>query len=151
LSANTGGVQMTANGTIEWYDQILKSNVSRLRDAQFAFQFDRTFGMSTAQLSPTLSAGYYYQYMVDNALLTLPSAALAPGTAIALPGNASALLNTKGSINIGQVKVVFKVRNTGINIPLALTFSNRTDLLASDNEVRGNFGISYNLDSLFSK
>jgi hypothetical protein len=151
FSARTGSVQTSANGTIEWYDQILKSNVSRLRDAQFAVQFDHTFGKSTAQLSPTLSAGYYYQYMVDNALLTLPSTALVPGTTIALPGNASVLLNTKGSINVGQVKVVFKIRNTGINIPLAVTFSDRTDLLANDNEVRGNFGISYNLDSLFSK
>jgi hypothetical protein len=151
LSAHTGAVLLTANGTIEWYNQTLNSNVSRLRDAQFAVQFDHTFGKSTAQLSPTLSAGYYYQYMVDNALLTLPSTALVPGTTIALPGNASVLLNTKGSINVGQVKVVFKVRNTGINIPLAVTFSNRTDLLANDNEVRGNFGISYNLDSLFSK
>src|SRR5579864_851720 len=151
LSFHPAGLQLTANGTIEWYDQILKSNVSRLRDAQFAFQLDHTFGKTTAQLSPTLSAGYYYQYMVDNALLTLPSTALAPGTTIALPGNASELLNTKGSIHIGQVKVEFKVRNTGISVPLALTFSNRTDLLANNNEVRGNFGISYNLDSLFSK
>src|SRR5262249_44075286 len=104
-----------------------------------------------APLSPTLSAGYYYQYMVDNALLTLPSTALAPGTAIPLPGNASELLNTKGSINLGQVKVVFKVRNTGISIPVALTFANRTDLLANSNAVRGNFGSSYNFDSLFSR
>jgi hypothetical protein len=150
LSARPKVAQITGNGTIEWYDQILKSNVSRLRDAQLALECDHTFGKTDAQVNPSLSAGYYFQYMVDNALLTLPSTALAPGTSIPLPGNASELLNTKGTIHLGQVKVTFKVRNSGISIPLALTFSNRTDLIKAT-DVRGNFGLTYNLDSLFAK
>ena len=150
LSARPTFAQITANGTVEWYDQILKASVSRVRDAQLAFECDKTFGKTDAQVSPSLSAGYYFQYMVDNALLTLPSSALAPGTSIALPGSASELLNTKGAIHLGQVKITFKVRNSGINIPLALTFSNRTDLIKAT-EVRGNFGLTYDLDSLFAK
>ena len=150
LSARPKIAQITGNGTIEWYDQILESNVSRLRDAELAFELDHTFGKTDAQVNPSLSAGYYFQYMVDNALLTLPSTALAPGTSIALPGNASELLNTKGSIHLGQVKVTFKVRNSGITIPLALTFSNRTDLIKGT-DVRGSFGLTYNLDSLVVK
>jgi len=142
--------QVTANGTVEWYDQILKSSVSRIRDAQFALECDHTFGRTDAQLAPSLSAAYYFQYMVDNALLTLPSTALAPGTSIALPGNASELLNTKGPIHLGQVKVTFKIRNSGLSIPLALIFSNRTDLIKGT-EVRGNFGITFNLDNLLAK
>jgi hypothetical protein len=143
--------QVTANGTAEWYDHSLTSGVNRFRDAQFALEFDHTFGKPTAELSPTLSAGYYFQYMVSNGLLTLPSSALAPGTSIALPGNASELLNTKGAINLGQVKVTFKIKSTGISIPLALTFSNRTDLISNATEVHGNFGLTYDIDSLLSK
>jgi hypothetical protein len=150
LSARPKGAQITGNGAVEWYDQILKSNVSRLRDAQLAFECEHTFGKTDAQIAPSLSAGYYFQYMVDNALLTLPSTALAPGTSIPLPGNASELLNTKGSIHLGQVKITFKIRNSGISIPLALTFSNRSDLIKAT-EVRGNFGLTYNLDSLFAR
>jgi hypothetical protein len=150
LSARPKLAQITGNATIEWYDQILKSNVSRLRDAQLALELDHTFGKTDAPVNPSLSAGYYFQYMVDNALLTLPSTALAPGTSIPLPGSASELLNTKGSIHLGQVKVTFKIRNSGISIPLAFTFSNRTDLIKGT-EVRGNFGLTYNLDSLFAK
>jgi hypothetical protein len=150
FSARPKLAQITGNGTIEWYDQLLKSNVNRLRDAQLAVELDHTFGKTDAQVNPSLSAGYYFQYMVDNALLTLPSTALAPGTSISLPGNASELLNTKGAIHLGQVKVTFKVRNSGINVPLALTFSNRTDLIKGT-DVRGNFGVTYNLDSLFAK
>jgi hypothetical protein len=150
LSARPKAAQITGNATIEWYDHKLMSNVSRLRDAQVALEFDHTFGKSSAQVNPSLSAGYYFQYMVDKALLTLPSTALAPGTSIPLPGNASELLNTTGPIHLGQVKVTFKIRNSGISIPVALTFSNRTDLIKG-NEVRGNFGLSYNLDNLFAK
>jgi hypothetical protein len=150
LSARPKFAQITGNSTVEWYDQILKSNVSRLRDAQLALECDRTFGRTEAQVNPSLSAGYYFQYMVDNALLTLPPTALAPGTSIPLLGNASELLNTKGAIHLGQVKVTIKVRNSGISIPLALTFSSRTDLIKAT-EVRGNFGLTYNLDSLFAK
>lgn len=142
--------QVTANGTVEWYDQVMKSNVSRFRDAQFAIECDHTFGKTDAAVSPDLSAGYYFQYMVDNALLTLPSTALAPGTTIPLPGSASQLLNTKGAIHLGQVKLTLKVKNSGISIPLALTFSNRTDLIKAS-EVRGNFGITFNLDNLLAK
>ena len=150
LSARPKGAQITGNATIEWYDHILKSNVSRVRDAQVALELDHTFGQTNAQVNPSLSAGYYFQYMVDNALLTLPSTALAPGTSIPLPGNASELLNTKGPIHLGQVKMTFKIKNSGISFPVALTFSNRTDLIKG-NEVRGNFGLTYNLDNLFTK
>jgi len=150
FSAQPQGFQFTANASLQWYDQILQSKASRIRDAQLAMQFDRKFGSSTSEISPTVSAGYYFQYMVDDGLLTLPSSQLAPGTSIPLPGNASELLNTKGAIHLGQVKVTFSVRNTGISFPIALTFSNRTDLIKAT-DVRGNFGITYDLDSLFAK
>ena len=150
LSARPKGAQITGNATVEWYGHTLQSNVNRLRDAQVALEIDHTFGKSDAQVSPSLSAGYYFQYMVDKALLTLPSSALAPGTSIPLPGNASELLNTTGPIHLGQVKLTFKIKNSGISIPIALTFSNRTDLIKAS-EVRGNFGLTYNLDNLFAK
>jgi hypothetical protein len=150
FSARPEGFQFTANASLQWYDQILHSNVSRIRDAQAALQFDRKFGGSNSEISPTVSAGYYFQYMVDNALLTLPATRFAPGTSIPLPGNASELLNTKGAIHLGQLKVTFSIRNSGINFPIALTYSNRTDLIKGT-DVRGNFGITYDLDSLFAK
>jgi hypothetical protein len=148
VSARPAGFQLTGNFSIQWYDHLLQSSVNRIRDAQGAVQFDKQFAKDAA-LSPVLSAGYYYQYMAGNSLLTLPSTALAPGTSIPLPGNASELLNTKGSIHLGQAKITFKTKN-GISFPLALTFSNRTDLIKAT-DVRGNFGITFDLNSLFSK
>jgi hypothetical protein len=150
LSARPKGFQLTANASVELYNRLLQSNVSRVRDAQASVQLDRKFGTSNSAVSPTLSAGYYFQYMVANALLSLPSTDFAPGTTIPLPGSASVLLNTTGSVHLGQAKVTLSIRNTGINFPIALTFSNRTDLIKAT-DVRGNFGITYDLDSLFAK
>jgi hypothetical protein len=88
--------------------------------------------------------------MVANGLIVLPSTALAPGTAIGLPSGASTLLNTTGPIHIGQGKIMLSVKNTNFKIPIAITGASRTDLIKAD-RVSGNFGISYDFSSLFSK
>jgi hypothetical protein len=62
---------------------------------------------------PTLlavySAGYYFQYMVANGLIDLPSTAFAPGTTIPLPKNSSVLLNTKGPVHVRQGQITLKL------------------------------------------
>jgi hypothetical protein len=88
--------------------------------------------------------------MVANGLINLPSTAFAPGTTIALPSNASVLLNTTGPIHIGQGKITLSIKGTNIKIPLAITGASRTDLIKA-NRVSGNFGISYDFSSLVSK
>lgn len=143
--------QLTLNSSVSWYDQSpTQSAVNRLRYGQAALQLDRALTGPNSSVGASLSAGYYFQYMADNSLLTLPSTALAPGTTIPLPGDASVLLNTKGSIRLGQAQVTFSIKGTGIKIPLAVSFSNRTQLIKASNVV-GHFGITYDLDSLFTK
>lgn len=143
--------QVTLNGTATWYDQSSPASaVRRFRDAQVAIQFDRTMTRQSSSVGAAITAGYYFQYMVDNGLLSIPSSQLAPGTSIPLPGNASVLLGTKGSIHLGECGVTFTVPGTGIKVPLAITFSNRTELIKAST-VTGHFGITYDFDSLFSK
>jgi len=55
-----------------------------------------------------------------------------------------------GTINFGQAKVDFPIGSTGMHIPISLTFSNRTELI-KERDVRGNIGITFDLDKLFSK
>lgn len=142
-------LQVTANGGTTIYDSLLGSSTSRVRSAQAAFQLDYTATHSTSNVQAAVSGGYYFQYMNADGLLTLPAAQLAPGTAIALPGGASELLNTTGPIHIGQGKLTLSMKGTSISIPLALTFSNRTDLIMAT-KVGGNFGITYDFSSLFA-
>jgi len=56
----------------------------------------------------------------------------------------------KGNIGIGQFKFTIPVKGSGVKIPLSVTFSNRTELI-NESKVRGNIGITFDLDTIFSK
>lgn len=146
--SKSGVLQTTANGSVTLYDSLEGSSESRLRSAQGALQLDYK-PATKPKLQAAWSAGYYFQYMVANGLINLPSTAFAPGTTISLPSNASVLLNTTGPIHIGQGKVTLTIKGTNVSIPLAITGSSRTDLIKA-NKVAGNFGISYDFSSLFA-
>jgi hypothetical protein len=146
--SKSGKLQTTANGSASLYNSLQSSSESRVRSAQGAVQFDYK-PTTKPKLQAAWSAGYYFQYMVANGLIDLPSTSFAPGTTIPLPSNASVLLNTTGPIHIGQGKVTLTIKGTNISIPLAVTAASRTDLIKA-NKVSGNFGISYDLSSLFS-
>lgn len=146
--SKSGVLQTTANGSATLYNSLEGSSESRLRSAQAAFQFDYK-PATKPKLQAAWSAGYYFQYMVANGLINLPSTAFAPGTTIPLPSNASVLLNTTGPIHIGQGKVTLSLKGTNVSIPLAVTGASRTDLIKA-NRVSGNFGISYDFSSLFA-
>jgi hypothetical protein len=45
---------------------------------------------------------------------------------------------------------VISVRGVGLQIPLSFSVSNRTELI-KEKDVQANFGITFNLDALFSK
>ncbi len=140
--------QISLNAAFTFYSsKPPEGSVGRWRDAQVALQVDRRLGVISKSVLADLSGGYYYQYMADNALLELGSEMLAPGTTIPLPGEASVLLGTKGHIHIGQIKLSFSLKDTGVQFPIALTFASRTELIDA-NEVRGNFGITFDLDRL---
>jgi hypothetical protein len=143
-------LQISANAAATIYDSLEGSTTSRVRSAQAAFQVDYTAASAASKVQAAITGGYYFQYMIANGLLTLPASAFAPGTAIPLPGNASELLNTTGPIHIGQGKITLSLKGTSVNIPLALTFSNRTDLIKAS-RVGGNFGITYDFNSLLAK
>ena len=54
-----------------------------------------------------------------------------------------------GAMSGLESKLEFPAANNGMRIPLSLTISNRTELI-KESEVRGQIGISFNLDSLFA-
>ena len=58
-------------------------------------------------------------------------------------------IEERGHIGLFQAKLEFPTANNAIRIPLSLTYSNRTELIA-ESDVRGQVGISFNLDSLFA-
>ncbi len=119
----------------------------RVRDFQFAAQFDRPIGSINSYPAVFTLAGYV-QYQLDPAVLNLGPGNLVPGTTITLPADAQVLLGKKGTLGIAQAKITLKMKNSGVKIPIAVSWANRTELLNAT-DVRGHVGITYDLDALF--
>jgi hypothetical protein len=120
----------------------------RVRDFQFAAQFDRPLGNINTHPAVLTLAGYV-QYQLDPSVINIGPGNLVPGTTITLPQDAQVLLGKKGTMGIVQAKVTLKMKNSGLKIPIAVRWANRTDLLNAT-DVRGHIGLTYDLDALFS-
>jgi hypothetical protein len=60
------------------------------------------------------------------------------------------LPNTEGDIAQFQMGLKIPIAKTGFKIPVSITFANRTELI-KERTVKGNFGFSLDLDTIFSK
>ena len=55
-----------------------------------------------------------------------------------------------GSIGLMQAKITIPVKGSGVKIPISFTTANRTELV-KEHDLRGAIGVTFDLDSLFSK
>ena len=129
-------LDLTFNGALTMFNSKPSTpGVNRVRDFQFATQFDVPFGeMGMGIGKPVLSfAGRYERLMAD-----------------ATTSVGATMPNTRGDIGVGQIKLVLPIKNSGVRIPISFSFANRTELV-KEREVRGNFGFTFDLDALFAK
>lgn len=140
----------TVNAGLDFYTQKpVGTQVGTLRDAQLSAQLDRIFWAKKA-VNLTFSAAGYFQWMKERAVIVITPGDLAPGTNISLSGAAPALLAPEGSIGLAQLKLTLGVRDTKVKLPLSFTVANRSELIKPNKRVLGGqFGISYDFDSLF--
>jgi hypothetical protein len=96
----------------------------------------------------TFTLAAYYQYQVENGLITIGSGNLVPNTTIELPSDAKTLLTPKGAIFIGQAKLTFKMKDGTSKVPLGISYANRTELIKAP-EVRGHVGLQFDWSTLF--
>jgi hypothetical protein len=59
-------------------------------------------------------------------------------------------VSTKGNIGLGQAKLTIPLKGSGVQIPISITWSNRTELIL-ERDVRADIGITFDLDKLFAK
>ena len=141
----------TLNAALTFYERIPEGlKAGRLRDVQAGLQFSRQVGAAHWDNRPTLSFAGYYQYMKENAVLEFGTTAQTPIVPIPLPKPAVEILNTKGSIGIVQGKIEIPIGKTGVVFPIAISWANRTELIKASG-VKGQFGISFDLDKLFAQ
>lgn len=134
-STGTGSrIDLTANGSFTLFHSLpaatlLAPKPGRFRDFQFA-----------GQVSIPLKAGLdfwfsgRYERLLENATTF---------TGTAMPG-------TKGDIAVGQFGLNIPIPGLGMKFPVSFTFANRTEFV-KEKEIRGNFGFTFNWDTLFSK
>lgn len=131
-------VDLTANGSFTFFhtrpaaSSPTSPRPGRFRDFQFAGQMDIPFRVGQGQFDFWFS-GRYERLMAD---ATTVAGATMPGTA--------------GDIAVGQFGLNIPIAPLGIKFPVSVTFANRTELV-KEKEIRGNFGFTFNWDTLLSK
>jgi hypothetical protein len=127
-------IDLTANGSFTFFHTRPAATLAvprpgRIRDFQFAGQVDIPF----KQGFDFWFSGRYERLLEDATTLG----------GMTIPGS-------KGDIAVGQFGLNIPINSLGIKFPVSLTFANRTELV-NEKEIRGNFGFTFNWDTLLSK
>ncbi len=132
--AYNGSLDFTGNASLTLYNsRPTAAATPRLRDFRFSAQLDVPIGDITKTGKFMLSfAGNYQRLLNDQPL---------DGTSIII---------RKGDIAVGQVKLTIPIRGTALKFPISFTVANRTELI-QEKEVRGNFGVTFDIDSILAK
>jgi hypothetical protein len=139
---------ITANGAFSIYDGTLPvgAQYGRLHYGQVSGEYDRNLSNPSAAYQMQMSLAGYWQYQPDPSILNIAAGTVAPGTTIPLPNGTQEFVGTSGSLWVTQGKLTIKGPN-GINIPVGVSWSNKTDLLQGS-KVGAQIGLSYNFSTL---
>jgi len=118
------------------------------RDVQGAAEWERFLGPAKWQTRPSFSSSVYYQYMVENSVIEFDEQTVAPNTRIELTRKASEILDTKGHIVIVQARLTIPLGNSGLALPVAVSYGSRNEFVPKSNDVRGHFGLTLDIDKL---
>lgn len=132
--AYNGSIDFTGNASVTIYNsQPTGPKAQTLRDFRFAGQLDVPIGDVTKTGKFLISlAGRYQRLLEDEPIV------------------GSTLVAPKGDIATFQAKLTIPIRGTAFKIPLSFSYANRTELI-KERELRGNFGFTFDLDSIFAK
>ena len=133
---------VTFNGDISLYGGALPAaaKYGRLQFGQISAEYDRTLSGKDKSVQTQFSLAGYWQYQPNPSVLNIPAGTVAPGTNIPLPNGTQEFVGTAGSLWVTQAKLTIKASG-GINIPIGVSWSNKTDLLQGS-KVGAQVGIS---------
>ena len=131
------GLDLTAHAAASWFDDVRPGMRGRFRDARSGAEAKFKLRDLAIYGTPTLSFAGLYTYLNQEPL------------GLGLIAFNQAKITEKGHIGLFQVKLEFPAANNTIRIPLSFSYSNRTELI-KESQVRGQVGVSLNLDGLFA-
>ena len=129
-------LDLTANAAASWFSETRPGMRGLFRDcrsgveAKFKLRDIANYG------APTLSFAGLYVFLNQEPV------------GLGITAFNQVEIGERGHIGLFQAKVEFPTANNAIRIPVSFTYSNRTELI-KESEVRGQIGISFNLDSVF--
>jgi hypothetical protein len=129
-------LDFTANASASWFGDVRPGMSGSFRD--FKAGIAGTFRLRdlAGYGAPALSFAALYVYLHQEPL------------GLGLIAFNDAEINKPGHIGVFQAKLEFPTAKNAMRIPLSFTYSNRTELI-NETDVRGQIGISFNLDALF--
>jgi len=137
-----GGGSFTSNFSATIFNSKPTGVVAnQLRDLQASFQVDIPVNTSFPKLGNVVaSLSGKYEHIPSDSFVGMVQGVT--------PITSDATL--KGNLGIGQAKITFPVKGSGVKIPLSITWANRTELI-KEKDVRGNIGITFDMDTIISK
>ncbi|HYL39304.1 MAG TPA: hypothetical protein VEV17_25520 [Bryobacteraceae bacterium] len=130
-------LDFTLNFSSSWFDQKRPGMTSLWRDAQVAGDAKWRLRDIPDFGTPILSMAGLYMHLNQRPL------------GFAIPEFSGTKINEPGNIGVFQAKLELPTANAAVRIPISFTYANRTDLI-KESDVRGQIGISLNLDSVFA-
>lgn len=129
-------IDFTVNASGSWFDEVRTGMPGHFRDFRTGVQ--GTFKMRDIVNygAPSLTFAGLYVFLNQEPL------------GLGITAFNDAQIKQRGHIFLFQTKVEFPTANNAIRIPLSFSASNRTELI-DESDVRGQIGISFNLDALF--
>ena len=139
----SAGSAWTVNGAASIYQDLPSgAQYGRLKDAQFSGELDKSWG--TGSSAPVIALAGYGQYQSKPSVLNITASSVPSG--ITLPANPQVFLaGTHGWLGVIQVKTT--VRVAGSQIPIAVKWSNKPDLLGKS-KLGAQFGLNYDFSQL---
>lgn len=146
---------LTFNGAFGVYDSaqpvVAGQPNSRLRDIEAGLQYERKLGSLPLLGTAAVDLSFYYQNQRSASILKIDPTQPLPGISFTgLPSNSNQVFALPGDIRLGQFRLVLGPGGSSVRVPIAVSYSNRTDLINKPGW-RAQIGISYDFDSLFSK
>jgi hypothetical protein len=140
-------VDLTANGSFTFFNKLpvvtttTSPRTGRIRDFQFAGQVDIPFPIHKKGDISKKDDNQFDFWFSGRYERLMEDASTMAGTMMP---------NTRGDIAVGQFGLNIPLKSLGIKFPISVTFANRTEFV-KEKVVRGNFGFTFNWDTLLSK
>jgi hypothetical protein len=135
--ASVSTSDFTLNATANFFNQTEPTMSGNFRDFQLAGKWDIPVGHIGSFISKgTLTISGLFEDLHQKPL----------GVTLTINDKS---VNTPGNMGVFQIKYTIPMGDSGVQVPISFTTSNRTELV-NEKDTRGNIGITFDLDKLLA-